>query len=121
MEEDMFILAQSATDGGQAANWLQMLGMWWPVVAIVVVMYFLLIRPQRTKEKRRQEMLKSLEKNDRVVTIGGIHGVVRNVTESEVTVLVDEKHDLTLRFNRSAVYSILRGEEGGEIPPKEEK
>jgi len=114
----MWILAQAAEEttpkGG--GPW-GMLVTFWPIIAIVLIMYVLLIRPQRQKEKRRQQMLKSLEKNDRVVTIGGIHGIVKNVTDTDVTVLVDEKHDLTLKLNRSAVYSILRGEEAeGELP-----
>ena len=115
----MFVLAQDAPPG-PGGGW-GMLGNFWPIIAIVVIMYFLLIRPQRTKEKRRQEMLKSLEKNDRVVTIGGIHGVVKNITEREVTVLVDEKREITLKMNRSAVYSILNREQEGELPlePKE--
>ena len=115
----MFILAEGAPPG-PSGPW-GLLGNFWPIIAIVVIMYFLLIRPQRTKEKRRREMLKSLEKNDRIVTIGGIHGLVKNVTEREVTVLVDEKREITLRMNRSAVYSILSGEEEGELPLAEGK
>jgi len=120
----MLILAQagSGSGGGSALIW-QMLVQYWPVLAIVVIMYVLLIAPQRKKEKQRQEMLRSLEKNDRVVTIGGIHGVVKNATDKEVTLLVDEKRDLTLKLNRSAIYAILDREEGqgeGELPLKDE-
>lgn len=119
----MWMLAQAAeetTPKGGGSPW-GMLGTLWPIIAIVVIMYFLLIRPQRQKEKRRQGMLKSLEKNDSIVTIGGIHGVVKNVTDKEVTVLVDEKRELTLKMNRSAVYSILRGEEEGELSSREKE
>ena len=114
----MFVLAEAANDGGGGLG--GMLAMWWPIIAIVAIMYVLLIRPQRQKEKRRQEMLKSLEKNDRVVTIGGVHGVVKNVTDRDVTLLVDEKRELTLKINRSAVYSILNREEEGEITGENE-
>ena len=105
----MLILAEGGSD-----LFKTLIG-FWPVAAIVVVMWFMLIRPQRQKEKRRQDMLKALAKNDRIVTIGGIHGIVKNVTESEVTVLIDEKHDVTIRINRSAVYAILSGDEKGEL------
>ena len=121
----MFVLAQTAPPGGGGSTGLlQMLVQFWPVIAIVAIMYFLLIAPQRKKEKQRQAMLRALEKNDRVVTIGGIHGVVKNATEKEVTLLVDEKNNLTLRFNRSAIYAILDRGEGqgeGELPLKDEQ
>jgi len=113
----MFILAQGAPPG-PSGLW-GMLANFWPIIAIVLIMYVLLIRPQRTKEKRRQEMLKSLKKNDRVVTMGGIHGVVKNVTDREVTLLVDEKREITLKMNRWAVHSILNREEEGELPAPE--
>jgi len=112
----MFVLAEAANNGGGGGGLGGMLAMWWPIIAIVAIMYVLLIRPQRVKEKRRQAMLKSLEKNDRVVTIGGIHGVVKSVGEKDVTVLVDDKRDLTLKLNRSAVYAILNRTEEGELP-----
>lgn len=117
----MFILARAAAEGNGGGGGSSLLVNLLPVVAIVAIMYFLLIRPQRTKEKRRREMLRSLEKNDRVVTIGGIHGVVKNVTDNDVMVLVDEKINLTLKFNRSAVYSILNRDEQGELPGEEKK
>ena len=121
----LFLLAQGeapappasppAGDGG----WLTMLGAWWPMIAIIVIMYVMLLRPQRQKEKRRQSMLKDVKRNDHVVTIGGIHGVVKNITDTDVVLLVDEKHDLTMKFNRSAVYTILGGDEEGELPRKD--
>lgn len=116
----LLLLAQSdapkTPPGG--GGWLTILGGWWPMIAIVIIMYMLLLRPQRQKEKRRQHMLKQIERNDHVVTIGGMHGTVKNVTDTDVTLLVDEKRDLTLKFNRSAVYTILNREEEGELPRK---
>ena len=87
---------------------------------IFVVFYFLLIRPQRKKEKdrqkQRQEMLGNLRKNDHILTIGGIHGVVGSVTEDEVVIKVDEKGDVRLRMSRDAISKIvgLDDAEGGE-------
>jgi len=101
-----------AENGGGGSMW----GMLFPVVAIVLIMYFLLIGPQRKKERRRQQMLKSLEKNDHVITIGGIHGVVRGLTDRDVTILVDEKQGVTLKMNRSAVYALVDRDEEGELP-----
>ena len=87
---------------------------------IFVVFYFLLIRPQRKKEKdrqaQRQEMLKALKKSDHIMTIGGIHGIVASVGEDEVTIKVDEKADVRIRMSRDAISKVIGAaeESGGE-------
>jgi len=108
------MLAQAENGGG-----LPGFVAWFPFVAVLLIMYFLLIAPQRRKEKRRREMLKSIEKKDRVITIGGIHGVVKNISEKDVTILVDEKRETTLKVNRSAIYAIVNREDEGELPRKD--
>ena len=86
--------------------------------ALFVVFYLLLIRPQQKKERekqtQRQEMLKHLTKNDHVATIGGMHGVVASVTDTEVVLKVDEKNDVRIRFAREAISRVVadEGEEG---------
>ncbi len=61
-----------------------------PLVLVFVVFYFLIIRPQKTREKEHQKMLSNLEKNDEVVTSGGIHGVIVNVKDSTFILRVDD-------------------------------
>lgn len=61
-----------------------------PIILIFVVFYFLLIRPQQKKEKERQKMLSQLQKNDEVITSGGIHGTIVNVKDTSVILKVDE-------------------------------
>jgi preprotein translocase subunit YajC len=75
-----------------------------PLVAIIAIFYFLILRPQNKKQKETQKMLSALKKGDRVVTIGGIHGVIQSVKESTVIVKVDE--NTKLEFNRGAVSSV---------------
>ena len=58
-----------------------------PLLLIFVIFYFLIIRPQKSKEKEHQSMLSSLAKNQEVVTTGGIHGTIVNVKEKTVTQL----------------------------------
>jgi preprotein translocase subunit YajC len=83
---------------------------------IFAVFYFLLIRPQRKKEqdrqKQREEMLKNLKKNDHIVTIGGMHGIVASVTETDVVLKADEKSDIRLRFTRDAISRVVTEDEG---------
>jgi preprotein translocase subunit YajC len=60
-------------------------GMLVPMVLIFMIFYFLLIRPQQKRQKEQQELLKSIEKGDYVVTAGGLHGKVTGVTEDTLT------------------------------------
>ncbi|MCD6080975.1 MAG: preprotein translocase subunit YajC [Candidatus Omnitrophica bacterium 4484_49] len=62
-----------------------------PLIIIFGVFYFLLIRPQQKKQKEHQKMLDSLKRNDRVVTIGGIHGVIQDIKKDTVVLKIDDE------------------------------
>jgi preprotein translocase subunit YajC len=70
-----------------------------PLLIMLLIFYFLLIRPQRAKEKELQKMLNSLAKNDEVVTTGGIHGVIVNVKDKTVIIRVDENVKMEVERN----------------------
>lgn len=97
----------------ESAPWTAML---WPMVAIGFIFYFLLIRPQRKDQAKRQSMLAGVKKNDRIVTIGGIYGVVTNVHREadEVTIKVDESNNTKLRVTLGSIARILGDESSGE-------
>jgi preprotein translocase subunit YajC len=76
-----------------------------PFGLVILIFYFLIIRPQNKKQKETQRMLSELKKGDRVVTIGGLHGVINSVKESTVVVKVDE--NCKLEFSRSAIASVV--------------
>ena len=57
-----------------------------PMVLIVVVFYFMLIRPQRKKDKKVKDMLAQLKMGDRITTIGGIHGTILGIKDDTVTI-----------------------------------
>ena len=59
-----------------------------PMVLIFGVMYFLMIRPQRKKDKKVKDMLAALKKDDRVCTIGGIYGTIVSIKDDTVTLAV---------------------------------
>ncbi|MCX7927487.1 MAG: preprotein translocase subunit YajC [Candidatus Omnitrophica bacterium] len=61
-----------------------------PLIMVFGIMYFLVIRPQRQQERRHQQMLKSLKKNDEVVTSCGIHGTIVNVKDNTVILRIDD-------------------------------
>jgi len=76
-----------------------------PLIAIIAIFYFLIIRPQNKKRKETEKMLSALKKGDKVVTIGGLHGTVQNVKESTVVLKVDD--NVKLEFLRSAVSNVV--------------
>ena len=84
-----------------------------PMIVIMALFYFMLIRPQKRKEQELREMVRNVKENDRVVTIGGIYGVVTNVQRDadRVTVRVDESTGAKLKLNMSAIARVLTAEE----------
>ena len=78
-----------------------------PLALIVLVFYFLILRPQKKKEHQQREMLGKLQRGDKVVTIGGIHGEVESVKDTHIILLVDPERGTTLKITRSAVHTIL--------------
>jgi preprotein translocase subunit YajC len=91
-----------------------------PFLAIGLLFYFMLIRPQRRDQAKRQDMLSNVKKNDRVVTIGGIYGVVMNVHREadEVTLKVDEATNTKLRVTMSAIARVITAEAAEEESTK---
>jgi len=125
MLHDLPVLAQ---DAGQPPSSVPMLVMF---AVLIGILYFLIWRPQRQRERERQEMLARVKKNDHVVTTGGIHGIVTSVKDDEVTLKVDEANNVRIRFSRSAIGAIVAegagtlgtppGEKPGEAPADKKK
>ncbi|MEN6459332.1 MAG: preprotein translocase subunit YajC [Thermoguttaceae bacterium] len=79
------------------------------LVLLFALFYFIILRPQRRDQARHQSMLNAIKKNDRVVTIGGIYGVVTNVHREadEVTIKVDETTNTKLRVTLRSIARVL--------------
>lgn len=75
-----------------------------PFVLIFIVFYFLLIRPQQKRQRTRQSMLSAVKVNDKIVTIGGLHGTVTALDDATVTIKVGDNQKLV--FERSAISSV---------------
>lgn len=77
----------------------------WPMVIIMVVffafIYFMMIRPQRKRQKEHETMMQGLQKGDKVITAGGIYGTVESVREDSVIIKVES--GVTMRVNKSSV------------------
>lgn len=107
---NLTLLAADAPQGQDGAG--SLLGMLPMFLAVGFLFYFLMIRPQKRQQQQRQAMLAAVKKNDRVITAGGIHGVVTNVhaEADEVTIKVDENTNTKLRMTLSSISRILGDE-----------
>ena len=74
-----------------------------PFILIIVIMYFLMIRPQSKKQKEKQKMLDALQKGDNVVTSGGVHGKVTGFTDDNKVVIIKVDEKVKLNVERSAI------------------
>lgn len=104
---DAFVLAQ-----GEDAAQPGLSSMFLPLIAIMVFFYFLILKPQKNKEQALRDLVTNLKEKDRVVTIGGIHGVVTNVQRDrdEVTLRVDEATGTKIRVSASAIARVITDE-----------
>lgn len=73
--------------------------------AIFLIFYFMIIRPQQKRAKEREKMLSNIQKGDKVVTSGGMHGVIAGLDEK--TVLLQVGDNIKLKFERSAISSVV--------------
>jgi preprotein translocase subunit YajC len=118
---DWLLLAQEATEpaaeaAADAANAPAPPGlssMLPALVGIMVLFYFLILRPQKSKDQQFRSMVDNLKEKDRVVTIGGIHGVVTNVQREAgiVTIRIDESTGTKIRVGASAIAKVVVDDE----------
>ncbi|QDU80613.1 preprotein translocase subunit YajC [Polystyrenella longa] len=80
-----------------------------PIVAVIVLFYLMMVRPQRNERKKHDALVSALKKNDQVQTIGGIIGTVSHLTDDTVTIKVDDNAKIKMR--RSSIQTVLTGNE----------
>jgi preprotein translocase subunit YajC len=98
-------LQTSTGTAPSASGMAGMLSTFLPMIAIFAIFYFFLIRPQNKKQKETEKMIAALKKGDKVVTIGGIHGVISSTKEKTVVVKVDD--NTKIEFNRTAIATVV--------------
>lgn len=104
----VFLLQTVKGTAPSASNPMGMLASMAPLVLIVLIFYFLMIRPQNKRQKEMEKMISALKKGDKIISVGGIHGTVVNTKERTVIVRVDD--NVTMEFNRTAVASVVTAE-----------
>jgi len=75
-------------------------------VIVVAIFYFMLFRPQQKQQKAHREMLSNLNKNDEVVTLGGIHGTIISVKEKTFVLRIDD--NVKIEIEKSAISYVVK-------------
>jgi len=77
-----------------------------PLIFIFIIMYFVMIRPQKKRQEQQKQLIASLKTGDRVVTNAGIHGLISNVKET--TVLVKVADNVKIEIDKAAITNVLK-------------
>ncbi|MEO0898764.1 MAG: preprotein translocase subunit YajC [Bacteroidota bacterium] len=109
----LFYLLQETAAGGDAAGATPtILGIptqMFFMIGLLAVFYFFMIRPQQQQAKKEKSFREALSKGDKVMTIGGIHGVIEKIADATVTIKVDD--NVKLVMEKSALKAIPTAEE----------
>lgn len=89
---------------GQQGGPLGMITSLLPLVLIFVIFYFLLIRPQQKKAKAHRQMVENVKKGDKIITSGGIYGVVENVGANTITLKIAE--NVKVKFGKGYIATV---------------
>ena len=84
-----------------------------PIILMFVLFYFLLIRPQQKRQKQVQQMQRDLQKGDKIVTIGGLHGFVDAIDEGQIVIKCGDGSRLT--YDRAAVREVIEKAKSSSI------
>jgi preprotein translocase subunit YajC len=98
--------AQPGAQPGPSQNPAGGIGFFVPLVFIFIIMYFVLLRPQKKRQQDQQKLIASLKTGDRVVTNAGIHGLISNVKET--TVMLKVADNVKIEMEKSAVTNVLK-------------
>ena len=94
--------AQSPPPSGPGGG----IGFFVPFIFIFIIMYFVMFRPQKKRQEQQQKLISALKTGDRVVTNGGIHGLISNVKET--TVIVKVADNVKIEMEKSAITTVLK-------------
>ncbi|MFH0735040.1 MAG: preprotein translocase subunit YajC [bacterium] len=92
--------APGQSGGGSMVQTLIMFG------AIFAIFYFMIIRPQQKRAKEREALLSAIQKGDKVITSGGVHGVIAGLEDK--TVLLDLGNNVKIKVERSAITTVVK-------------
>lgn len=105
MWSDAFAQTGAAPSGNPAISTLLMLLQFVPILVIV---YFLIIRPQQQRQKQTETMIKAIKKGDRVLTNGGIFGTVVGIDEAKAVLRIAD--GCTVEFSKGSIVQVVSGD-----------
>lgn len=88
---------QAAAEAPQQSPFMSLL----PILLIFVIFYFLLIKPQKKAQQDHAKMLEGLQKNDEIITSGGIHGTIISIQDDVVTLRIDD--NVKIKVQKSSI------------------
>jgi preprotein translocase subunit YajC len=106
---DLVYAMGTGGSGGQAGG-SGGLGAFLPLIIIFAIFYFLLIRPQQKKSKQHKQLLSELKKGDKIVSSGGLHGVITGLADDVVTAEISPK--VRVKITRASIAGVIRKAEG---------
>ncbi|MEG1555196.1 MAG: preprotein translocase subunit YajC [Bacteroidales bacterium] len=107
---NLFLLMAPAQGGQQGGGSMTLIF----ILLIILVFYFFMIRPQQKKQKQVQKYRESLQRGDKIITIGGIHGKITDVQETTFTIEVEDGTKMKIEKAAVAV-------DGNEVSKKKEE
>lgn len=99
-----YAMGPAPQGGSQGDPIMSLIASLLPLILIIVVFYFLLIRPQQKRAKEHRQMIENLKRGDKVITIGGLYGVVDSVSPTTVVLKVSE--NVKLKFSKQSIAAI---------------
>ena len=102
----VYAMGTGGTGGGTGGGGL---GAFLPLIIIFAIFYFLLIRPQQKKSKQHKQLLADLKKGDKVVSSGGLHGIITGLADDVVTVEISPK--VRVKITRGSIAGVIRRSE----------
>ncbi len=106
MADIVYAMSAPSGGGGEAQGPGAMIQSFLPLILIFAIFYFLLIRPQSKKAKEHKPTLESLKQGDKVMTNGGIHGIIEDIDGDVLTLKIGIKDDVRIKINRNFISSL---------------
>ena len=108
MNQLLWILLQDqSSDGGSAWSGMVM------ILAMIVIFYFFMIRPQSKKQKELKKAREAMKSGDKVVTAGGIHGRIKEIKDTYV--MLEIAQGVTIKIDKASVYVVPEGSSAEEV------
>ena len=95
------VVAEDVLTEQPEPTFMQQYGMWFLILGMIVIMYFFMWRPESKRRKQMQQFRDGLKKGDKIITAGGIYGVIKEVHETSLLIEVDS--NVTLRIDKNMV------------------